>query len=102
MPDLNEISDQLEAAVDALAQVDPTSLGDGESVVFLHRQLARLDAVTTRADAAFDARGEWETEAARSAASWIAARCRLPIPTARRRVRLGRALRHMPRVEATW
>ena len=61
MPDLNEISDKLETALDALAQVDPTSLGDGESVVFLHRQLARLDAVTTRADAAFDTAGQWDT-----------------------------------------
>jgi hypothetical protein len=102
MPSLTDMRTQLEAAVDALCAVDPASLGDGETVTFLHRQLARVDAVTTRATAAFDASRTWEGDGARSAAGWIATRCHLPTAAARRRVRLGRELRHMPAVEAAW
>jgi len=58
--------------------------------------------VTTRATAAFDAAGEYESDGARSAAAWLYARCRIPQPTARRCVRLGRALRHLPATEAAW
>ena len=65
-------------------------------------QLAILQAVFTRAVAAFDAGGTWEADGARSAAAWVATRCRLPTPVSRRRVRLGRALRHMADVEAAW
>jgi hypothetical protein len=64
--------------------------------------LARLEAATTRATAAFDAGGEWASDGARTAAAWVAARCQLPSSSARRRVRLGRALRHLPATEATW
>ena len=92
----------LVAAVDALGAVDPAQLADGVTVQALHRQLERLKAVTARATAAFEAGREWEAEGARAAATWVAIRCRLPMMTARRGVRLGRALRHMPVVEATW
>ena len=93
---------ELAAVIDRLAEVDPTILGDGESVVGLHRQLERLQAITTRATAAFDASGAWEADGARSAAAWVATSAHLPMPTARRRVRLGRQLRHMAAVEAAW
>jgi hypothetical protein len=46
--------------------------------------------------------GSWEADGARSAASWVAFQCRLPAATARQRVRMGRALRRMPEVEAAW
>jgi len=36
------------------------------------------------------------------AAAWIAVRCHLPVITARRRVGLGRELRHMPATEGAW
>ena len=62
----------------------------------------RLEAVATRATAAFDAGREWEADGARSAAGWLAATCHLPQPSARRRVRLGRALRHLPGAEKAW
>jgi hypothetical protein len=61
--------------------------------------LNRLEAVATRATASFDANREWEADGARSAASWLAATCRVPHASARRRVRLGRALRHLPIAE---
>ena len=77
-------------------------MADGETIVALHRQLERLEAATTRATAAFDAGRAWEADDARSAAAWVATRCGLPATTARRRVRLGRALRHMAATEASW
>jgi hypothetical protein len=94
--------DELTAAVDELCQADPATLADNEAVKVLHRQLARLDAVTTRAAAAYDASGDWEESRARSCAAWIAAICNLPLPEARRRISNGRALRHMPLVEEAW
>jgi hypothetical protein len=99
---VGEVIGHLASAIDAACEVDPARLGDGEAIVALHRQLARLEAVVTRATAAFDAGGDWEADGARSAASWVALSCRLPSSTARRRVRVGRELRQMPTVEAAW
>ena len=95
------VLEELSADLDRLVEVDPATLGDGEAVIALHRQLERLTAVTTRAVAAFDASGSWDDDA-RSAASWLAHRCALPAGTARARVRLGRAIRHLPVTEAAW
>src|SRR5437868_7005125 len=93
---------ELTGAIDAVCATDPARLADRESILDLHRQLERLHAATTRASAAFEAAGTWEADGARSAAAWLATRCRLPLSTARRRLRLGRALRHMARAEAAW
>src|SRR5207237_1036406 len=82
--------EQLVAAVDGLCAVEPAALADGEAVVALHRLCERLSAVTTRAVACFEAGREWDADGARSAASWLARRCRQPLSAARRRVRLGR------------
>jgi hypothetical protein len=92
----------LACAVDAVCEIDPGLLADGETIEVLHRQLARLEAAVTRAAAAFESGGVWETDGARSAAAWIATRCGLPKAAAQRRVRLGRQLRHLPGVEAGW
>jgi hypothetical protein len=93
---------ELVAAVDALGAADPAALADGETIQALHRQLERLNAVVTRATAAFDAGRAWEEEGARSASAWVAVRCNQPVAAARRRVQLGRALRHMAAAEAAW
>ena len=99
MPDTTR---QLTAAVDAVCGADPAQLADAEIIQLLHCQLERLNTATVRATAAFDAGRAWEGDGARSAAAWVAVRCHLPVATARRRVRLGRAVRHMPAVEAAW
>jgi hypothetical protein len=96
------VLDKLSAVLDELGVVDPSALGDGESVMGLHRQLERLAAMTTRATAAFDASQSWGTDGARACSAWLATRCRMPVPTAQRRVRLGRALRHLGVAEAAW
>ena len=92
----------LAAALDEAVAVEPTVLGDGEAIVALHRQLERLEAVFTRAVAAFDAGGTWSADGARTAAAWVATKCRQPFPTTRARVRLGRELRHMAETEESW
>ena len=96
------VLDDLTRAIDALVAHAPHDLADGETQVELQRQLARLDGVTTRSAAAFDASGEWADDGAMSATAWLAASCRLPKATALRRVKLGRALRTMPATEAAW
>jgi hypothetical protein len=102
MPVVLDATHELVAAIDGLCAADPVQLADAKTVRLLLRQLERFNAAATRAAAAFEAGREWEAEGARSAAAWLAARCHLPVPTARRRVQLGRALRPMPAVEAAW
>lgn len=94
--------DGLKEEIGRLCGTDPAALRDPETIVELNRLLARLDAVNTRATAAFDTAREWDASGARTAAAWIRTRCGIPTPTARRRVRLGRALRHLPTAEAAW
>ncbi len=93
---------ELAGALDVLSTVDAGVLGDVETVVALQRAAERLACVMTRAVAAFDAGRAWEADGSRTASAWLAARCRMPVESARRRVRLGRALRHMGVVEAAW
>ena len=96
------VLERLASVLDELRDTDVAALADGDGIVALHRQLDRLDGLTTRAVARFDAEGGFVGDGARSASAWIAARCRQPSSSARRRVRLGRALRHMPGAEAAW
>ena len=84
--------DGLTEELDRLGRVDPAVFADPESVVSLQRQLARLEALTTRATAAFDPSGNWAPDGARTASAWLSARCRMPKAEARRQVRRGRAL----------
>ncbi|HVM04629.1 MAG TPA: DUF222 domain-containing protein [Acidimicrobiales bacterium] len=94
--------DGLEAVLEELGAAEPQALSDPEAIERLHRCLARLEAVTTRAAAAFDASGAWQARGARSAAAWLSVQCGLAPASAQRRVHLGRALRHLPAAEAAW
>ena len=102
MPAVLEGIRDLVASVDAVCDADPTQLADGETMQELYRQLDRLSAAATRATAAFDAGRSFEADGAKTAAAWVSVRCHVPITTARRRVQLGRALRHMAAVEEAW
>jgi hypothetical protein len=75
---------------------------DGESMEKLHHLSSRLDSFVTEATAAFEAGEQWAADGAKTAASWISSRCRVPRATALRRVRLGRTLRYLPMVAEAW
>jgi hypothetical protein len=102
MPEVTDPLGMLKAALDALCATDPARLGNREAIAELYRQLARAEAVVTRASAAFDARRDWEGDGARSAAAWISTKTHVPKTLARRRVYLGRELRLMDVVEKAW
>jgi Domain of unknown function (DUF222)/HNH endonuclease len=89
-------------AVDAVAAMDPRELAGAPSIEELHRQVERLEAVLTRASAAFDASGDWAGDGARNAAAWISTRCRLPKAQVRRRLRIGRRLTELPACARAW
>jgi hypothetical protein len=88
--------------VDELVVDDPRRYADGDSIVELHRQLARVEAVVARAVAAYDASGAWQRDGARSAAAAIAYSTHQSISSAKRRCRLGRAMRELPVAEEAW
>jgi hypothetical protein len=88
--------DDLSEVLDRLASTDPATHADGESMVEIMRQLARIEAFATTTAAAFETSEQWASDGAHTAAAWLATRCRLPAGEARRLVRRGRALRHLP------
>ncbi len=94
--------DDFAEALDALVSSGAENYGDGASMEVLHRELARFEAFVTEATAAFEAGGEWAAEGTETASAWIATRCRVPRRAARRRTRLGRTLRHLPRCAEAW
>ena len=92
----------LSEAIDDLAGSDPATWADGPSIKELHRCRARLDALTTAATASFEAAGEWAFDGAITASAWLSRECRLPRAQARREVRRGRGLCHLPLFAAAW
>ncbi len=88
--------EELAAAVDALLAEGADAHCDAESVKELVRQHSRLESVVSTAAAAYDASGDWAVDGAKTATAWLARTCRLPKATARRVVRRGRNLRHLP------
>ncbi len=89
-------------ALDALVSSGAENYGAGASMEVLYRELGRLEAFVTEATAAFEAGEEWAADGAKTASAWIATRCRVPRSAARRRTRLGRTLRHLPRCAEAW
>lgn len=98
---LTTVTDVTEA-IDGLLESDPSTFADAESIEALMGQASRLDAFLTEATAAFDASGDWAPDGAKTAAAWLARRCRLPQNQARRIVRRGRELRHLPACSKAW
>ncbi len=82
--------------------MDPSQLADAECVVVIHRLLASLEAVVTRATASFDNSRDWQLDGAQTAAQWVATECSLPHAVAKRQVALGRKLPNLPAFEAAW
>ena len=90
---------ELEALTEAIKQLmelGASACSDGASIEVLERQLAQMESFVTTAVADFDTWGEWATDGARTPAAWLSTRCKLPGAEARRQVRRGRGLRHLP------
>jgi hypothetical protein len=96
-----ELEDFAEA-LDALVASDAANYGDCGSIEQLHHLLSRFESFVTEATSAFEAGEQWAADGAKTASAWIATRCRIPRSAARRRVRLGRALRHLPECADAW
>ncbi len=94
--------ENLEDALEALIASGAENYGDGESMETLHRLSSRLGSFVTEATAAFEKGEYWAADGAKTAASWIATTCRVPRAAAKRRVRLGRTLGHLPLVAEAW
>jgi hypothetical protein len=92
-------------ALARLAEVDLDELCDAEltdAVLQCQRLRGALEAAEARVLARWDARRVWRADGAKNAAGWLACRERLPIQTARQRMRHARALRTLPDIEAAW
>ena len=87
----------LNEVLDALAEADPFTYSDPESVIALERALDQLSCITSKAVASFEASKEWAPDGAQNATAWLSTRCHLPVPEARRQLRRGRALPSVPR-----
>jgi len=90
----------LSDALDELLAEEPD--GDGEAMIALQRDADRVDAAMTLAAAAFDQSQAFSADGAQTAAAWLATRCHLPMSEARKRISLGRKLRHLPLCQAAW
>jgi hypothetical protein len=96
------VIDEFVRGIDAVVDADPDALADSDTIVELHRQLARLEAAASRAAARWDAKQTWSVDGAKSGGAWLAAKLHVPRQEANRRLRLGRALRHLPHAEQAW
>jgi Domain of unknown function (DUF222)/HNH endonuclease len=94
--------DDFAGALEALVASGAQNYDDCASIEELHRHLSRFESFVTEATASFEAGEQWAADGAKTASAWIATRCRLPRSAARRRVRLGRALRHLPECAEAW
>jgi hypothetical protein len=89
-------------SLEVLVASDAANYGDGASIEELHRLLSRMESFVTEATAAFEVGEQWAADGAKTAASWISSRCSVPRAAAKRRVRLGRSLRHLPECARAW
>jgi hypothetical protein len=93
------------AALVDLAGLDLDTLTSEElsdAVLEMQRLRGTLEAAEARVLARWDAERVWQSSGARTAAAWLSCKERIPIQTARQRIRHARAIRTLPDVEAAW
>src|ERR1700677_2926506 len=88
--------------MEQLMKLGASAFSDGASIKILQRQLAQFESFVTAAVADFDTWGEWAADGARTPAAWLSTRCKLSGAEARRQVRRGRRLRHLPVTSGAW
>jgi hypothetical protein len=87
---------ELSTAIDHLIEEEVDAHRGAPDMKLLVQQHARLESIISTTAAAFDASGDWAFDGAKTAQAWLARTCRLPKAAARRMVRRGRHLRHLP------
>jgi hypothetical protein len=92
----------LAEAIEVLLELDGEVLAEGETHLGVLAQLSRLELVACRSAVAFEASAEWRDDGAQNGRCWVTAKRRARRDGPRRRVTLGNAIQHMPRVEAAW
>jgi hypothetical protein len=95
-------SDVLASRLAALLTRDPSRPVTGETVEALIRLRSQTDAAVTGLVAAFDASQSWVPDGARSAATWMTARCRVPRSDANGVIRRGRLRSLLPVAFEAW
>ncbi|HXA74989.1 MAG TPA: DUF222 domain-containing protein, partial [Acidimicrobiales bacterium] len=90
---------ELATAIDRLLEEGVDAHRDATSIRWLVQQGTRLESVISSSAAAFDASGDWALYGAKTSSAWLARTCRLPKAVARRIVKRGRHLRHLPAAE---
>jgi hypothetical protein len=93
----------LDTAVDGLADVDPVTMTDGQvhrTLVELHRQQARLEAVKLSLAASWQARRTWAADGSKSAKARLARETKSCRATAKRTLQRSTALASMPHTAA--
>lgn len=93
---------ELAELIGRLVETDPDLLAHNESILEMSKGFAQFEAAMVQAMARWDANRAWADDGGRSGASWLAAKTRLPKPTCRRRIRLGRTMRDLPVAAAAW
>jgi hypothetical protein len=99
--ELERVIDDITQKIDELVAVDPHDHNGADllsTLVTLNRQQQRFSAAYAQLARAYDASKAWAETGAKSAASLLAFRCRMPAGDAKAHVRLGRALERMPEV----
>jgi hypothetical protein len=71
-------------------------------IIFLERELNRLQYAVSTSLASFDQWGEWALDGAKTAVAWIDTVCHLPKKEARAELRRGKALPGLPLAAQAW
>jgi hypothetical protein len=101
MSGVTAVLDELRASIDALNQADLQSLDShelGDLVERVGRLRNSIDAANLAATHAFEYRGRWRADGARTAKAWIRTTLRLRASDAASQIANSRALPHMPLV----
>jgi Domain of unknown function (DUF222) len=89
----------LDATLDALVDVDPVTMSDGEvhrTLIELMRQQARLAAVTLKFASSWDTRRTWAQNGSKSAEARLAREAKVRRSTANQALKRAKALASMP------
>jgi hypothetical protein len=83
-------------------ETDASLRCDSETIIFLHRQMNRMQYALSTSEAEFEQWGEWGRDGAKTATAWIGTTCHVPRKEARAELRRGRALATLPVLAEAW